>query len=150
MKAAIDTNLLAYAEGLNGTALQQATIDLIERIPVGSAVLPVQVLGELFRVLVMKGRWAPETARSALLSWREGYRLIATTPDVMLTAAELATDHRLGIWDAVVLAAAAEAGCRVLLSEDMQNGFTWNGVTVVNPLLASPHPLLTTLLDGSC
>ena len=35
--------------------------------------------------------------------------------------------------DAVILSAAAESGCRLLLSQDLQEGFTWNGVTVTNP-----------------
>ncbi len=60
----------------------------------------------------------------------------------MLTAADLANDHRLGIWDAVILSAASRAGCRMLLSEDMQNGFTWGGVTVVDPFASPMHELL--------
>jgi hypothetical protein len=51
----------------------------------------------------------------------------------MFAAADLATDHQLGIWDSVILSAAAEAGYRLLLSEDLQEGFTWKGVTVTNP-----------------
>jgi predicted nucleic acid-binding protein len=53
----------------------------------------------------------------------------------------------LRIWDAVILAAAASAGCRLLLSEDMQEGFTWNGVTVTNPFSAKKHRLLEELLE---
>ncbi len=53
---------------------------------------------------------------------------------------------RLGIWDAVILSAAADARCRLLLSEDLQDGFTWRGVTVVNPFASSPHRLLAALL----
>ncbi|HEV2221547.1 MAG TPA: hypothetical protein VGR84_00950, partial [Candidatus Acidoferrales bacterium] len=34
-----------------------------------------------------------------------------TSGGVMLAAADLATDHQLGIWEAVILSAAAEAGC---------------------------------------
>jgi predicted nucleic acid-binding protein len=41
-----------------------------------------------------------------------------------LGAIELAVSHRLSFWDAIVLASAAEAGCRLLLSEDLQSGFT--------------------------
>jgi predicted nucleic acid-binding protein len=48
----------------------------------------------------------------------------------------------LGVWDAVVLAATSKAGCRVLLSEDLQEGFTWGGVTVVDPFASMRHPLL--------
>jgi predicted nucleic acid-binding protein len=50
------------------------------------------------------------------------------------------------IWDALILAVAAENRCRLLLSEDFQAGFTWRGVTVVNPFAAQPSPLLKGLL----
>jgi predicted nucleic acid-binding protein len=59
---------------------------------------------------------------------------------------ELSARHQLAFWDAVVLAAAADATCRLLLSADFQDGFTWSGVTVVNPFAAAPHPLLNVLL----
>ena len=45
-----------------------------------------------------------------------------------------------------MLAAAAEAGCRLLLSDDMQDGFTWAGTTIANPFSATPHALLVGLL----
>jgi hypothetical protein len=44
------------------------------------------------------------------------------------------------------MSAAADARCRLLLSEDLQDGFTWTGVTVVNPLAHSTHPLLRALI----
>ena len=58
---------------------------------------------------------------------------------------DVAVGHNLAIWDAIILAAAAEAGCRMLLSEDMQDGFTWGGVTIVNPFAPQPHKLLDDL-----
>jgi predicted nucleic acid-binding protein len=51
--------------------------------------------------------------------------------------------------DAVVLSAAANAGCRLLRSEDLQEGFTWEGVTATNPFSTSKHELLATLLAPS-
>ena len=71
-----------------------------------------------------------------------------TLPEVMLSAADLAADHRFGIWNAVVLSAAARAGCRLLLSEDVQDGFTWSGVTVVDRFALPRPPLLAALLGG--
>jgi len=59
---------------------------------------------------------------------------------------DLAAEHGLSIWDSVILAASAEAGCRLLLSEDLQDGFTWRGVTVTNPFSANVHPLLKAAL----
>jgi hypothetical protein len=60
---------------------------------------------------------------------------------------DLAVDHHLSVWDAVIVAAAAEAGYRLVLSEEMQEGFTWRGLTIVNPLAASSHPLLRALVS---
>ena len=40
----------------------------------------------------------------------------------------------------------AEVGCRLLLSEYMQDGFSWRGVTVVNSFAAMRRPLLDALM----
>lgn len=147
MRVALDTNILAYAEGVNGVAMKTAALDLVSSLPQASVVLPIQTLGELFQVLVRKAGRSPARARAAVLSWRDAFALMETSPEVMLAAADLAVHHQLGIWDAVVLSAAAEADCRLLLSEDMQDGFIWKGVTVANPFARSIHPLLKALLD---
>jgi predicted nucleic acid-binding protein len=66
----------------------------------------------------------------------------------MVNAMDLAADHALTIWDSVVLAAAAEAECRLLLSEHLQEGFTWRGVTITNPFAPEVHPMLAALLKA--
>ena len=146
MKIAFDTNVLACAEGINGAERRDAALALIRRLPQESTVVPMQALGELFNVLVRKGGKSPSDARDALLSWRDAFPVVETSPEVMVAAADLATDHQLGIWDAVVLSAASRAGCRLLLSEDLQEGFTWAGVTVVDPFSSPRHALLRALL----
>ncbi len=65
----------------------------------------------------------PGDARAAILAWQDAYPLVPTSPVVMARAVDLAADHRLSIWDAVILSSAADAGCRLLLSEDLQEGF---------------------------
>jgi predicted nucleic acid-binding protein len=146
VRVALDTNILAYAEGINGTSMKKAALALINNLPQASVILPVQTLGELFQVLVRKASRRPADARAAVLSWCDAFALVETSTAVMLAASDLAANHQFGIWDAVVLCAAAEADCRLLLSEDMQGGFTWKGLTVVNPFAPSKHPLLESLL----
>lgn len=146
MKVALDTNVLADAEGVNAGSRREAALQLVAALPADAALLPVQVLGELFNVLVRKAGRSRTDARSAIMKWGDLFPLIETSPAILVAAADLATDHRLGIWDAVILSAAAAAGCRLLLSEDLQAGFTWQGVTVVDPFAADRHPLLTALL----
>lgn len=149
MKLALDTNVLAYAEGVNGVLLKKAALELLKNLPLGLVVVPVQVLGELYRVLVGKAGWKTAAAHAALLSWSDAYQTIETSTDVMLAAADVAVHHKFGIWDAVILCAGEEAGCRLLLSEDMQHGFTYKGITVVNPFTKTRHPLLEAVMNAS-
>jgi predicted nucleic acid-binding protein len=144
---ALDTNVLAYAEGVNGPAMKKAALELVDKLPQNLVVLPVQVLGELFQLLVRKAGRSPAEARLAILSWRNAYALVETSPEVLLAALDL-TVRQFSIWDAVILCAAAEADCHLLLSEDVQDGFVWRGVTVVNPFAKPKHPQLEALLRG--
>jgi len=147
MRIALDTNVLAYAAGVNGAERQRAALELLDKLSEAETFLPVQALGELFRVLVRKAKISPRLARTTIIRYRDTYPLVETSSGVFLSATDLAVDHKIGIWDAVMLAAAAEAGCRLLLSEDLQERFTWGGVTVVNPFAASFHPLLAKTLE---
>lgn len=144
---ALDTNILVYVEGVNGAARETASRVLIGRLPLKSTFVPAQALGELYNVLTRKAAWAGERARAAIVGWRDSFPVVPTTASAMMDAVDLAANHRMSIWDSVMLSVAAEARCRVLLSEDMQHGFTWRGITVVNPFAASPHPMLSALLD---
>jgi predicted nucleic acid-binding protein len=146
MKVAIDTNILAYAEGLNGAVQQPATLRVIDKLTPQDTVIPVQVLGELFNILTRKARWKAERARATVEVWRGASRAVDTTAELMRAAISLACQHRLPIWDAIVLSAASEAQCGALLSEDFQDGFVWQGVTVCNPFAPKPHPLIAHLI----
>ena len=146
MRVALDTNILAYVEGVNGTAKRNAALQLIRQLGQNAVIVPVQALGELFHVLARKAGRSPSKARSAVLSWHDACATVETSAGVMLAAADLATNHHLSIWDAIMVCAAAEGGCRLLLSEDLQDGFTWHGVTVANPFATSKNSLLVELL----
>lgn len=148
MKVALDTNILAYGEGVNGAGKRDVVLELVRRLPQEAAIIPVQVLGELFNVLTRKAGRSRAEAREALLGWRDSFPVVETASEAMLAAADLATDHHLSIWDAVILSVASQAGCRLLLSEDLQDGFTWGGVTVANPFGSPRHALLDSLLEA--
>jgi predicted nucleic acid-binding protein len=144
---AIDTNILAYIEGIDDVDRQALARAVVRGFPGKAVVIPMQVLGELFNVLVRRG-WPAMRAREAIFAWHDGYRTPPTTETAMIDAIDLAVDHRLRIWDSVMMSVSAEAGCRLLLSEDLQDGFTWRGVTVVNPFAEQRHPLLESLLNA--
>jgi predicted nucleic acid-binding protein len=149
MNVAVDTNVLAYAEAVNGAKNRDAAVALLQALPPESTLVPVQALGELFTVLVRKAGKSRADAAAAVLSWGDAFPLIETSNDVLLAATDLANAHQLGLWDAVMLSAAADARCRLLLSEDLQEGFTWRGVTVTNPFAPRRHPLLEALVSSN-
>jgi predicted nucleic acid-binding protein len=134
VRTALDTNLLVYAQGMNGEARRADALRALDALAEDDVVIPAQALGELFAVLTRKAGWTAAASRDAVLGWTDGYAVIDTTQAVLLEAMEIATTHRFSFWDAIMLAAAAQSGCRVLLSEDMQHGFTWRGVTIRDPL----------------
>jgi predicted nucleic acid-binding protein len=109
-------------------------------------IIAVQALAELHNVLVRKRGLSAQRASGAVRGWIPRAELVPSSASTFATALDLATDHNLPIFDASILAAAAEAGCDVLLSEDFQDGFRWQGVTVVNPFRASPDPRVARLL----
>ena len=145
---ALDTNVLAYAEATNGQIPQRRVLRILDRLVPEGTVVPAQALGELFNVLVKKARWPVARASAAVISWGDTFPVVETSPDVMLAAIELTRQHQLGVWDAVILASAADAHARLLLSEDLQDGFTWRGVTVANPFATKRHALLDAILKG--
>lgn len=146
MRVALDTNVLAYAEGIDDATRRDSAIALMARIPPLTVFVPTQALGELFIVLMRKGRKSAKQARATVLNWIDAYPLIETSQSVLFSAMEIAATHKLSIWDSIILAAAAHAECRLLLSENMQHGFIWNGVTIANPFAPTPHPLLDAML----
>jgi predicted nucleic acid-binding protein len=132
------TNVLAYAEGLRLVDADEAKVVtanlLIEPIMAeGAMVLPAQVQAELHNLLRRKAGHSASSAATLVARYARVATLVPTDPPVIAEAFELAEKHNLQTYDAIILAAAAQGGCEVLYSEDMQHGFEWNGVLVVNP-----------------
>jgi hypothetical protein len=80
MRLALDTNILVYAEGLNDATRKAQARELLSKLARADVVLPVQVAGELFRVLVRKARRTPAEARLAVEGWQDLFGSEPTTP----------------------------------------------------------------------
>lgn len=148
MRVALDTNVLAYAEGLGDERRCRIAMRWVEQLPRHDVLLPAQTLGELARVLTAKAKRTPLQMREAVLGWADSFEVLDSSWFAFQAALDLAVDHQLPMWDALILAVAAENHCRLLLSEDFQDGFTWRGVTVANPFAEPCLPLLAGLLGN--
>lgn len=147
MLVALDTNIMAYAEGVGDAPRCEQAIRLIEQLPENLVLLPAQTLGELFRILTGKAKREPGLSRMAIMAWADSFIIGDSTWSAFQAAMDLVVDHRFQVWDALIMAVAAENHCRMLLSEDLQNNFIWRGVTVVNPFESPASPLLDNVLQ---
>lgn len=130
-RAFADTNILIYAasDPADPAKSEQARVALSV-----THVISVQVLNEFVNVTRKKLRqdW---TAVNAALNAIEatGIEILPLTYDLHLAARQISQVHHLRIYDASIVAAALEAGCETLWSEDLQAGRTFGGLTVRNP-----------------
>ncbi len=128
-----DTNILVYADDDDTPAKQQLARDLIYEHRRGeTGVVSMQVLQEYFVTVTQKLKVDSPAARRKVEILSE-FDVVA--PDVadILAAIDLHRLHGFSFWDALVVRAAKQAGCRVLLSEDFQDGREIDGVKVLNP-----------------
>lgn len=129
-KAFFDTNVVVYVIGererRTGTA---------EALLVGGGVVSVQVLNELANV----------ARRKLAMSWEEIDAAIAAiralcpsplplTPDLHDAGRRIAAKYGYSMYDGLIAAAALEAECDTLYSEDLQDGQVLEGsVAIRNP-----------------
>lgn len=133
MKVALDTNILVYAENFQAKDKHAKAIDLLTYLRPADVCIPVQVLGELHRVLISKAGMDAQDARDRVVNWSDAFMVAETNWAAFSAAMELSVTHKLPTWDALIISVAAQQGCRILYTEDMQEGFFWSGVTLVNP-----------------
>ena len=133
-KAFFDTNVLIYAFAKDDPRAETA-----ETLLAGGGVVGVQVLNEFVAVAV--GRLA--------IPWEEvlealrAIRVLCPSPVPLTvethdTALGLAGRYGYHIYDSLVIAAALEASCSTLYSEDMHDGQVIGGLTIRNPF-REPH-----------
>jgi predicted nucleic acid-binding protein len=130
-----DTNVLVYADDKAAPVKQRRALDLVaEHRRAGTGVLSLQVLQEYFVTVTRKLHLDPRIARRKVELLAE---FDVAAPDVgdILAAIDLHRLHGFSFWDALVLRAAKQAGCRVVLSEDMQEKREIDGVRIINPFL---------------
>jgi predicted nucleic acid-binding protein len=130
VKPFFDTNVLIYSVAQDDPRSTQA-----EEVLASGGVLSVQVLNEFVSV----------ARRTILMSWSDvtealdAFRVLCPSPlpitiEMHEAALKIAEKHGYNIYDALVVAAALEAGCATLYSEDLHDGQTIDGqLTIRNP-----------------
>jgi predicted nucleic acid-binding protein len=128
-----DTNVLIYADDKAAPAKQRRALDLVaEHRRAGTGVVSLQVLQEYFVTITRKLRVEQRIARRKVELLAEFDVAVTDVTDI-LAAIDLHFLHGFSFWDALVIRSAKQAGCSVLLTEDMQETREIDGVRIVNP-----------------
>jgi predicted nucleic acid-binding protein len=133
-KAFIDTNVFVYAFDAGEVAKQARARDLLASGEPDEFVVSAQVLNEFYVATTRKldTPLTPETAERAVRSLAR-VDVVAIDASLVLRGVARARESRLSLWDALIVEAAVHAGCDRILTEDLNAGQRFDGLTVVNP-----------------
>ena len=131
----VDTNVLVYRHDAGNPAKRSradAWYTLLWQQRSGR--LSIQVLQELYSTLTRKlkpGIAVPKAQRivRVLAAWRP----ISVDVPIIERAWRIQERYLLSWWDSLIVAAAQSGNCRVLLTEDLQQGQLFGPVQVIDP-----------------
>ena len=128
----LDTNVLVYAFDSADEAKRERALTVLAEHP--DAVISTQVLLEWFTIVTRK-LTPPMPVVDAVTALESLAKLdvVPADADLAVRSARTSAEAQLSIWDSMVIEAAAIAGCKTILTEDLNDGQTIRGVQVVNP-----------------
>jgi len=136
-RAFLDTNIFVYLYDSDQPDKQARARTLVERFGLsGEIVISTQVLQEFFATVTRKfARQLSE--EQILLATRNLGRLpvVQVNVEMIFEAIELRRRIQLSFWDSLILQAALDSECSLLVTEDLQHGQRIGSLTVENPFL---------------
>jgi len=146
----VDTNVLVHARDTRDAIKHSKAAEWIRMLwNEQRGRTSVQVLSDYYDVITRK--FARQVSRED--AWDDVQRFLSWHPqsideEVLVTARGIEQRHRLGWWDSLIVAAARVQGCALLLTEDLQDGADYSGLSVRNPFtlgVADERSAYTTL-----
>jgi predicted nucleic acid-binding protein len=131
-----DTNILAYCFDANAqekrARANRMVRDGLER---HAGVISYQVVQEFINLALRRfePRMRVEDVRQYAAMVLRPMLAVNSSMALCQRALEITERYRIGWYDSLIVAAAAEAQCDVLYSEDLQHGQRIEGVTITNP-----------------
>jgi predicted nucleic acid-binding protein len=138
----VDANILLYA--ISTDPREAGKAKLAREVMNGTDLaLSVQVLQEFYVQATRPTRTDPLTHEQAgcLVESFTRFPVQDLTWPVVRGALRIRERYGLSYWDSAIIEAARILGCREILSEDLNHGQRYDGVTVTNPF---PLPPTTT------
>jgi predicted nucleic acid-binding protein len=128
-----DTSVLLYLLLGEGDKAER-----VEQLLLRGGAINVQVLNEFAAVALRKRSLSPAELRDILETTRELCDTHPLTVEIHERGLEMLERYGYSLYDSMIIAAALQAGCRTLYSEDLQHGqLIEKRLKVVNPFLDS-------------
>lgn len=137
-KVFVDSNVLLYAiDFRSGEKRDRCLTWMASLWGMNAGLVSWQVLAEFYSNAIRKLNVSREEAQGIVRVYGE-WNPLAPNLTMMERAWHWCDHAQINFWDALILAAAEQAGCRWLLTEDFQAGRSYDSVTVINPFQSSP------------
>jgi predicted nucleic acid-binding protein len=134
----LDTNILVYSFDASSPAKQKKARDLIDRaLSTRGGLISYQVVQEFLNVALRKFETplTPHEGRSYLEQVLAPLCEVFPTMRLYQRALDLKNEMNIHFYDALVIASASEAGCKILYTEDLQHDQRVVGLVIQNPFL---------------
>jgi predicted nucleic acid-binding protein len=135
----VDTNVLLYAASTSPEERPKKQIAL-EILDADDLALSVQVLQEFYVQATharKSNRLSHDQATTLIESFLR-FPVQETTLELMQAALDTKLRFQISYWDAAIIEAARILGCRLVLTEDLNDGQNYDGVIVENPFREIP------------
>lgn len=133
-----DTNILLYAYDSDAGEKRAVASRLVAsalREPTRTAI-SVQVLQEFFVNFTRSGQ--SDATAATLIDDFSAWKIVANTHELFLEGLQAKVRWQLSLWDAMIVAAAAQVDAPVLYTEDLNHGQRYGPVRVINPFFDPP------------
>lgn len=136
----IDTNILLYLFSDTESDKRNKVKAFLKSIsPQNPVTWSTQVIQEFYQVMTSKFGKDPQKVKSAIRQF-SAFELNVNNLETIEQAIDIQTLHKFSFWDSLVISAALQTNCTVLLTEDLNHGQKVNGVLIHNPLNGKMNP----------
>lgn len=132
----LDTNIFAYSFDEINSAKQSCAENIIEKaLTTQQGVISYQVVQEFCNLATRKFVAPLPAAEQRLYLQRVLMPLCRVLPSFALynLAIDIREQYKFSFYDALIVASAIEACCKILYTEDLQHGQNILGIKIVNP-----------------
>ena len=129
----LDSNLLVYSVDNTADERHALSAQIVLVAARLDCCLTLQSVSEFYAVVTHKRIIPGPLAAARANDWLTVFPNAAASTSAVRAALAASIAGQASYWDALLIATAVEAGCTLILTEDLQDGSTLGGVEIHNP-----------------